>query len=360
MKHNLNFVAKIAKFFLENSALTKLIIFLVIFWWIFWYISTPKQYNPKITLPAFQVSVDYFWARSDEVKNFITKELEEKIAEIPWVDKISSMSFDWWKAVVNVQFEVWEDLNDSKIKLWTKLASNDDLRIKWMWTPFIKNINPDNVPILTIWFSSEKLSQNEIREKIIKFSDFFRWIDWIANIWVKWWEKKALTIKLDPGLMKFYGISVDDVKNAILANNFLYRSWTIKNWKNLVQIEFNWNFIDEKDAKNLVVKSWVKLWDFAKIKNFYWEKKSFVKFFEQNFWIKNEEKNFAILYLAKKEWENSATITEKILKILDEKKDFLEKENLEFKILRNEWKVANDAIHWLWINLIQSMILEVL
>jgi len=372
---NLNFAAKITKFFLENKALTKLLILWIIFSWIFWYIATPKQYNPKITLPAFEVSVDYYWATADEVQKFITKELEEKIAEIPWVDKISSQSIDWWKSIVNVQFKVWEDLDNSKVKLWTKLNSNDNLRISWMSQPLIKNINPDNVPILTIWIFSDKISQNELRNFAIWFSDKFRDIDWIANIEVKWWETKALKISLDPWLMKFFWVSVEDVKRSILSNNLKVNSWFIKNWETLKEIEFNWNFTNKKDAENLIVIPWVKLWDFAKINENYLEKNSYVEFFEKNFfnwkekifdWEKkfSEQKNFVILSFAKREWENAFIVTDKILKVLKNNSvtDSYLRVNknlgeINFKVLRNDWQVAKNAISWLWINLIQSILI---
>lgn len=361
-----NFPAKITKFFLENKALTKLLILWIIFTWIFWYIATPKQYNPKITLPAFEVSVDFNWANANEIQDFITKELEEKIAEIPWVDKISSQSIDWWKSIVNVQFEIWEDLNESKVKLQTKLSSNDNLRIAWMSQPLIRNINPDNVPILTIWIFSEKISQNELRNFAIWFSDKFRNIEWIANIEVKWWETKALKIELDPALMKFYWVSYSEIKNAILANNLKVNSWFLKNWEDLKEIEFNWNFSNKKDAENLIIIPWIKLWDFSEISENYLEKNSYIKFFEKNFSdlkekISDSEKNFSeqenfiILSFAKREWKNSFIVTDKILEVLEKNKNI--NSEINFEVLRNDWQVAKNAISWLWTNLIQSILI---
>jgi multidrug efflux pump subunit AcrB len=42
----------------------------------------PKQYNPTIVVPAFSIMVKAPSLSSDEVKKFITDELENKIMEL--------------------------------------------------------------------------------------------------------------------------------------------------------------------------------------------------------------------------------------------------------------------------------------
>ena len=106
----LNFAGKITKFFLENRPLTILILVGTIFAGFLSYSMTPKQYNPNISMPAFMVTIDYPGATAEEVEKFVTRELEEKIADVPGVDKIFSQSMDGGRVMTFVQFLVGEDL----------------------------------------------------------------------------------------------------------------------------------------------------------------------------------------------------------------------------------------------------------
>ena len=50
--------AKIAKFFIENSKLTFVLVLITIIAWTWSYLILPKQYNPTIIVPAFQIIVE--------------------------------------------------------------------------------------------------------------------------------------------------------------------------------------------------------------------------------------------------------------------------------------------------------------
>ena len=156
----MNFSGRITKFFLDNSPLAILFIVAIIALGAFGYMATPKQYNPEVTLPAFAIITEYPGATAQEVEDFVTRELEEKISEIPGVDKIYSQSIDGGRSIVSVEFLVGEDLETSKIKIFSKIYENlDYLRGKNISQPIIKNISPDDVAIGVMAVTSTKYSQ---------------------------------------------------------------------------------------------------------------------------------------------------------------------------------------------------------
>ena len=55
----MNWTGKLAQIFIRNGNLSLLIVISVFIWGIFSFILTPKQYNPKITAPSFQVVINY-------------------------------------------------------------------------------------------------------------------------------------------------------------------------------------------------------------------------------------------------------------------------------------------------------------
>jgi len=138
----------ITKFFLENKALSWLIIVFIIISGAFGFFGMPQQYNPEVTLPAFMVQTQFAGATAEEVQEFVTDEIEEKLAEIKGVDTISSQSFEGGMSIVRVEFLVGEDLENSKVKVFSKISENLDLaKNPNISQPLIKTISPDDVAI---------------------------------------------------------------------------------------------------------------------------------------------------------------------------------------------------------------------
>ncbi|HEX8994260.1 MAG TPA: efflux RND transporter permease subunit, partial [Candidatus Paceibacterota bacterium] len=87
-----NFYSRTARFFVENRQLSLLLVLASFVFGFAAFLATPKQYDPEITLPAFRVVTQYPGASSSEVEQLVTDPIEDKIAEIPNVDKLSSQS----------------------------------------------------------------------------------------------------------------------------------------------------------------------------------------------------------------------------------------------------------------------------
>jgi len=316
----LNLAGKITKFFLYNRPLTILVLLTTVFSGIFVYFITPKQYNPEITLPAFQISIPYPGATAEEVENLITRELEEKIADIEGVDKIFSRSIEGGVAIVDVQFKIGQDLEDAKVKVYNKIFENLDLKKGNIGEPLIKNINPDDVPIVTLGLTSSLLSQNEVRTLGIDIMNELKKVSDTANIEIHGGEKKALQIILDAGQMKSRKISVQDVKNAISASNLKISAGRIKDGITTHEIEIDGTFTNPEEVGKVLVATGIQLRDIANIRNGYTEKISFVEVFQKTSLVKAEKikletgQPYVFISIAKRKGSNSTTVAKNILK----------------------------------------------
>ncbi len=348
----LNFAGKIAKFFLENRPLTILILVGLIFAGFLSYKMTPKQYNPTISMPAFTVIVDYPGASAEEVERFVTRELEEKIADVPGVDKIFSQSMDGGRAVSFVQFLVGEDFEDSRVKLTNKVLGNLDLRQGMIQTPLIKSVSADDVPVLTIGFSAKNLSQNQVRVLAYDIMNQLKKVPNVANLDIHGGEPRVLKISLDLGRMKNRGVSVQDIKNAILANNFRFRTGKIENPANFFEVEVNGELTDPESAKKITVVPGVKLEDVAKVSDGYREKTSFVQVFK-----KDGVQDTVFVSLAKRKGSNAQTVVKDAREALSRIMANEKFAGLDFHIYRDEGEVSRKAIGGLMQNLISSILI---
>ncbi len=349
---NLNFAGKIAKFCVKNYALSILMLLGTIVAGVASFYITPKQYNPEIVMPLFRIQVEYPGATKAEVERFITLELEERLADIPGVDAIYARSIDGGMSIVTVEFKIGEDLEAAKTQIQSKITASLDELQPGMERPLVQPIDPEDVPIVTVGFSSPLLTQNQIRNKIIPIMNELRRISGVANLELHGGDPRSLRIMLDPQRMKDRNLSPEEVEQVIVANNMLFTVGTIRDGQQLQQITVD-GVLDAENINNLYLRPDIKLQDVATIVDGYVEKHSYVRVVHRN----QAPAPVVFLSVAKRKGENAVIIADSVL---DELAKILQRpqyRELSYEVYRNDGQVANEAISGLGFTLIQSIVI---
>jgi len=352
--------SKIAKFFIENSKLTIVLVLITLLTWIWSYFIIPKQYNPTIVVPAFQVIVPSPSLNNDEVSRLIVSPLENKIMELEWIDEvywIANDNYGW----VMVKFQVWVDKEKAKIRLIQKLNENLDLKPLWVENPIIKTIDPDELPQITyaISYSWNDIKNDEdvyiyLKQIAKLIENKVKTIENLTTIDIVWWYKNNIIIDLDISKIEARNTDIMQVYDVLQKNNLSLPAWDI--WeKNKIFINVEWKVNSIDNLKKLVIwnYNWSTLYleDIAEIK--YWVKRiDKISNFSDETWTKKA----VFIWFWKAIWTNWVFITDKIIEKIEEiKKDL--PNNIELTIIQNEWETARNATNMLLINLAQSVII---
>jgi multidrug efflux pump subunit AcrB len=353
-QNNLGFFGKITKTFLDNKELSILVIIALFFFGLLSFIIIPKQYNPKIVAPAFNIITEFPGASSEEVYELITRPMENKLREIPEVDKVMSSSYDGGRSIVTVQFYIGEDLEDSKITLIQKFRDNMDLKPLGVEEPMIKLIDPENVPIISIALSSETLSEESLRKLGFDLKERLKQVENTAEIAVIGGRKKELIIELDLNKLNAYNLSPLEIINQIQSSNQYVFLGHIKDDENKYNFKINSNLETEADLADLILKNTdngpIYLKDIAQVSYQTREIKSYTKFSDKQ---KNREAVYVTV--AKSEPSNATTVSAQVLEKFEElKEDFIPKE-VQTQVVRNDGQVASEEIKKLTTNLLISI-----
>lgn len=349
---NLNFAGKITHFFLHNRPLAWLVLIGVIASGFFSYITTPKQYNPEVILPAFQVMIPYPGATATKVETLLVQELEEKITDIPGVDEVTSRSMDGGAALIGVQFHVGEDLEEAKIKLQAKLNEAIDITSGEIGQPSITNINPDDVPIVTVGFYADANNQNILRAQVAEIADNLRKVDNIANVSLHGGQPRALQVLLSPEKLKIRNVSPQEVVQALQASNIRFPSGVVRNGLYIRGIEVDGTTDQPSNIAKIMVAPGVQLGDVATLEDDFTEQDSYVQIAQTDGTLTDA----VFLSFAKKKGSNAVTVANDALETLDTL--MAEKfPQVRYEVFRNDGQVASEAIAGLGLNLIQSIVI---
>lgn len=344
--------AAIVHAFTFNRPLSLIVLVGIIVFGTLAYTFTPKQYNPEIIRPAFTIEIAYPGARADEVEALVTRELVEKVNDIPGVDEVIASSHDGGYAFVSVIFDVGRDIEETKVALYTRLMQSAPLAEGAMQQPLVSTLSPDDVPIITIALSSNGMVQHNVRTEAIRLSNTLKRTPGVANISIHGGEPRALRIFLSPEALRERNLTTTEVLQALTASNALAYSGTAEDNTHTISLRIDGTIHDASTARSVTILPGVELGDIARIEDAWSEQTSFVSFAQKD----TPPQNTVFISIAKRAGENAPTVSAQVRATLEEsfENDY---EDLSYTIVRDDGLIAQKEIQGLGINLIQSIII---
>jgi multidrug efflux pump subunit AcrB len=338
MENNKNIYYHISSFFLKNKQLSLLLVITIFVFGFIAFYNTPKQYDPEITLPAFRIITDFPGASSNEVEKLVTCEIENKLVEIPGVDKLNSISFSGGRSVVTVTFKIGTDLDKSKTEVFEKINSNMDLAPLGVSTPVIQQIDPENVPIMTIAITSKEIDKNGLREFAYELRDKLKTVDGVTNLQINGGSKKQLNILLDNYKLAQRKISPLSVVSIVQGNNHKIENLYLEGQNSNIPLVIDGNIYTADDLKRLIIipgNNPIYLQDVAEISESYDTKEKYVTL---------GESDAVYLSFAKVKGSNISTVTNNVKEKIKELDQSFIPSNINLKITRDEGLTANEEI----------------
>jgi multidrug efflux pump subunit AcrB len=247
----LNIAGRIANYFVD-SKLTILIILVALLAGTMAILSTPREENPKIVVPAANIIVSKPGASPDEVQQLIVKPLEAILQGLKGVEHTYGMAMDSM-GVVSVQFAVGQNKEDSLVKLYDRIMSNIDRLPPGTRPPLIKPVDVDDVPILAISLSSNTLDDRRLRAIANNALEHLRRIEGVSVTFIHGGRPRQISVHLDLDRMRQYNVTLLDIRHALEATNVDIPSGTLVNRNTVSTVSAGGMLRTANDVGNLVV-----------------------------------------------------------------------------------------------------------
>ncbi|MCB1146287.1 MAG: efflux RND transporter permease subunit, partial [Leptospiraceae bacterium] len=252
---NQNWTGKIAQTFVTNKRLSLLLMVSLFIWGAFSFWNTPRQYNPKITAPAFRIQVDFPGASRSEVLEQVTKPLENTLAQIPAIEDIFSVTVEGGMASIIANFYVGEDEDSAKITLNDRIQSDLNLAPLGIQPPRIESINPDDVPVLVIALESQSVSPGDLRKFAFRLRDKLINVEGTSRVEIIGGKRTQLAIEIDPLRLARNNLGFSQIENALRRNNFFLPSGVIKQKDVYIPLQTTGVIESAAELRNLVIQS---------------------------------------------------------------------------------------------------------
>lgn len=250
-EHNLGMAGSMAKAFITSplSLLLLLAFFAVgvLGMWV-----TPRQEDPQISVPMVDIFVRYPGASAQEVENLISRPLESIMSEMTGVDHVYSYSARE-QSMVTVQFIVGQELEQSLVKLYDKLASNKDKMPIGVPEPLVKPKGADDVPLVAFTLWSNAVDDANLRLVGLDVLQSLREVENTSQSFIVDGRHEELKVEILPERLATFGVSLEQVANAVRMANSQRNTGSVEPDQRVFRVYSGAFLSSAEDVKRLMV-----------------------------------------------------------------------------------------------------------
>ena len=242
----------------------------------------------------------------------VTKPIEDIINTISGIDELRSTTVEG-VSVVTVQFELWKDgdvgAQEVRDKVNTVLPQLPD----GTESPIVNKFDTDSMPVLTLAVSGRRdfREVTEIARKKIK--ERIETVQGVGAVSLVGGRTRAMNIVLDTERLAAYGLSVDDVRSALLRQNLEVPGGRVDQGPREMTLRTLGRLNTSEEFDNLIVTDangyLVRIKDVGRAEDSYEEPRTLARL---------DGQNAVSLVVQKQSGTNTVKVVEKIMERIDQ------------------------------------------
>ena len=342
------FLTRIA---LKNKTTVFLLTAVLLVFGLYSYRSLPKELFPEAVFPYIMVTTVYPGNSPLDIENLITRPIEKEIEGIRGVKKVTSNSAQD-ASLVFIEFNfgidvevAMQDVKDAVDRAKSELP-NDLLE-----DPSVADIDFSEFPVINVNLSGD-YSINELKNFAEYLEDEFEAIDEVSKVEIIGINDREIQVNVDPDKLHMMELSLDDIENAIKAENMNIAGGEILMDDIRMSVRTVGEFKTIEQIGDIIVKNEsqriVHLRDVAQVIDGFAEPGSFARL---------DEKPVVSLQVIKKSGSNLLSAIDKVYGVID---DSHEKNLLPGQLMITTTNDQSEMIRMQLSNLENNMIMGVI
>lgn len=236
------------------------------------YFQLPAALLPEVDYPVISVRANLPGASPETMASSVAMPLERALGSIAGVNEITSRStlgsaevtlqFDLNRSVDGAARDVQAAVNAARAQLPSGMAGN----------PSVRKSNPNDSPVMILSMTSDVLSRTEIYDAAVTvLAQKLAQVEGVGQVSAGGSSLPAVRIELNPLTLAQRGVSSEEIRNTVTANNLNRPKGFIEDGERRWQIGANDQLKQAADYQPLIV-SWrdgaaLRLGDIADVKD---------------------------------------------------------------------------------------------
>jgi HAE1 family hydrophobic/amphiphilic exporter-1 len=206
---------------------------------------------PPITYPAIELITAYPGATPEQVEQDVTTPLEENIRGLQQVQQVTSQSSEGL-SLITVLYNDGTDLDTAQQKLAAQVRQVQPA-LPTNVTPALQAFNPADLPILLLTVTSTEDVQTLAPALNQYVLPALQGVSGVGTVTVTGVRQQIVTVTLDLNKLQTYGISLNQVQQALQANNMTIPAGEVTANDQTFAIRVGNTFNSLQDLQNLIV-----------------------------------------------------------------------------------------------------------
>src|SRR4051795_4198868 len=208
----------IAEFCVKRPVFTTMLVTLFVVTGLFSFRDLSVDLLPKADPAVIQVMINLPGASPDELNSAVVEPTEQALSSISGIDEMNAVIREG-NARITLKFVLERDINDAAQDVREKVAQAVRDLPPEVQPPVITKVDPDADPVVSFALSGSLPLQalTEIADKQIRRA--IETVDGVGEVTISGGQAREIHVVLDVGKLNAHGLTVDRVRDAIVAEN---------------------------------------------------------------------------------------------------------------------------------------------
>ncbi len=210
----------ISRIFIQRPVATTLLMIAIMLAGAAAYRQLPVSALPQVDYPTIQVRTFYPGADAEVMASSVTAPLERQLGQMAGLKQMTSAS-SGGSSIITLQFGLDLSLDVAEQEVQAAINASFTLLPRDLPTPPVySKVNPADAPILTLALSSDALPLPQVEDLAdTRFSQKISQLPGVGLVSISGGQRPAVRIQANPVALSAYGLTLEDLRSAIVAAN---------------------------------------------------------------------------------------------------------------------------------------------
>ncbi len=241
--------------FIKRPVLASVISLLILFVGLRALMMLPVRQYPEMQNTVITITTTFPGADSELIQGFITQPVQKAVSTSKGLDYITSRSLQG-VSEVKAYVRLNDDPDAAMTEVMSKVNEVRSVLPRGINDPVIKKETGQTFASAYLAFSSDRLNQQQITDYVTRVvQPKLAAVPGVANPELFGGQKFSMRVWLDPAKLAQYGLSAEDVRVALTANNYSSAAGTTKGSYDVISTQADTDLKTVEEFRQLVVRN---------------------------------------------------------------------------------------------------------